>query len=221
MADTVTTHGEGRVLTQPDYVDITFHAIAREYEKADALAEMTRQAAILDELIDATTDTILRRRDSAARVVSKSRFDEWNDNGDEGSIATRSTVLRLATWGGLADLIRAAVERAGVTLHGPEWGVESTNAAYSRARTEASIDARAQAEAYCAGLGVGLGAVREVQGSGGGMGYRRATSSHALLASASARGAAEDDADGLLSITPPDITIEDYVTVTFELASVR
>lgn len=200
----ITVKGSARTLVPAELATlaVTINGEGRTSEVAcDAVAKVAH-----------TVDDILAVREASLGTVSVDhvnvspkrewRDDRWVDRGWQASRTTRVDVVDLAE---VSELV-GALGSLGVQIDGPSWSVRDDHAAYDQVRTDAARDARRRAEAYAAGLGLAVGAVRSLEEPG-------TNDGRVIYAQSTA-----DWMGDTIPIKPAEVSIEAQVEVTFELA---
>jgi uncharacterized protein YggE len=216
---TVRGRAEARVAPTDAHVTVTVHARSTGGQ-ADAVERCARQAAVVDGLLDAARDDLVRR------VVTSSvrTGPEYEHSPKLGRrlvawTATRTADVTCAPDGeGLTALLDALARTDGVRLDGPRWAVAADAAAWLDVRMGAAADARRRAEAYAAGLDVAVGRVVRITEPGLALPTGHAESAPMAFATrAMAKGGGEEVEPVAVRVVPEPVDVTVEVDVAFDL----
>lgn len=217
MEREVIVKGSAEVRIPPDRALVHVTLDADGGSRDDAYRAAARTAAAVDAAFEqhaAETDRVVTTA-LAVQPLTRWRKGELIRTGWR---ATRRSTVEVVAFEGLGALL-ADLVAAGATLAGPEWVVDDTNDAIDRVRVLAAEDARRRAEAYVAGLGIGLGEVRWVaepglRTSGGDQPVLRMAP---MAAGGGARAFAAEE-EPVIEVEPADTVIAASVEVAFGFA---
>lgn len=172
---------------------------------------------------DATAvDQTLEARRSAPRSVAHGTLvvqprTRWKkgESVRTGWLASRTSTINVIEFSGLGELI-AELAAAGADISGPEWQVDPSNPTYEAARRDAAIDARRRAHAYADALGLSIGMVRWIAEPG----LRDSSEPHSFVAAAALRhrGDDADEDEGVIDVTPKEMSVRAAVEIGFNFA---
>jgi len=174
--------GEGSAVAQPDYASLSFHIVARDRAARVAAASAESGAASLIEMLDRGG---VAKDDRGAQTVNVHRRTRWHDEREifEGWEAAITVSCTVRDPDRAFDLIEEVTSAADVSLSGPHWVVDPSNAARDLARSRAFHDGFRKAESYASAAGLSLGELKEIsEGTrpGGSSGVRLAARSEAM-----------------------------------------
>ena len=154
----ITVQGSATLEVAPDVATVELTVECQADTAGDALGELSPRSTACDAMLESAGDVVRRR---ITRVLSAQPVTHYDPQTGEqvrrGYLATRTLRLELIPGPGAEALLRDLVALDGASLAGPWWSVDPDNTAHDLARTVAASDARRRAEAYAAGLGIGVG----------------------------------------------------------------
>jgi uncharacterized protein len=156
----IEVHGEARVGTLPDEVELVFEVSGLEQSPAAALADVGRRSQELEALLDEFGVPRRKRVTMRATVHPESEYME-SKLVHRGYRAQTTVSIRTREFDRLGSLMSSAIERTHCSIQGPNWLVDLLNEARFRVCRLAAEEARRRAEAYAEALGCRLGAVLE------------------------------------------------------------
>lgn len=217
MEREIIVQGSAEVRVPPDRALVHVTIDADGSSRDDAYAAATQAARGVDEILAAHQAEIDR---TVTAVLSVQPLTRWKrgESVRTGWRATRRTMVDVTGFEGLGVLLAELAPLA--MLAGPEWRVDDTNEAYTVVRRDAAVDARRRAEAYAAGLGVGLGSVAWMsepglrQSDGGAPMGRAMPVAFAAQAPPPRGGSPEEE---VIDISPEDSVIQANIEIAFSL----
>ena len=218
MEREVVVRGAAEVRIPPDRAVVHVTLDADGSSRDDAYRTAARTAAAVDAALEQHQGEIDRIVTAALAVQPLTRWRK-GEIVRTGWRATRRSTVEVVVFDGLGALL-ADLVAAGATLAGPQWVVDDTNDAVDRVRTLAAQDARRRAEAYVAGLGVGLGPLRWVAEPGlriSGSEVPTVRMAPMAAAAGGARAFAAEE-EPVIEVEPADSVIAASVEVSFALA---
>ncbi|MCL4190014.1 MAG: SIMPL domain-containing protein [Rhodobacteraceae bacterium] len=158
----ITVAGEGRVSAAPDMAVVSLGVVTEAPEAARALAENSTRLTEVLALVEAAG---IAPRDVQTSGLSLSPQYDYESRRPDGQPRIRgyqvsnSVTVRVRALEGLGALLDAVVRGGANQLNGLSFALADPTAAMTEARLAAARDARARAETFAQGLGVGLGPV--------------------------------------------------------------
>ncbi|HSK98142.1 MAG TPA: SIMPL domain-containing protein [Euzebyales bacterium] len=214
---------EGRLAPSHAVLDVTVQAREPASQEA-AVARAATACELVDDLIQRQrqgTDPLIRTAETSS--IRTAEHWEYGSGAHQrrrvGWIAERRSRLECAPDAeGLTALVAALIHND-IRLSGPQWHVAPDVAGWDDLRTAAVADARRRADAYAAGAGVRVGAVRWIAEPG----VRREPSGDAFAGPAlRAAGLAVDHGDQPeplpVRVAVEPVAVDITVEVAFDLA---
>ncbi len=164
--------GEARREVEPDRAWVSLGVSGTGATASAALDDIAPRTAALDILLDERAAGIANRVTASLVVAEVLEHDPRTGRQRvTGYQARRDTTVVVTDLGGLGQLLRDVVDRAGARLNGPTWDIPDDHPVHDEVRAAAAADARRRAEAFASGLGVSVGGLEWVHDpalSGGG-----------------------------------------------------
>jgi hypothetical protein len=214
---------EGRLAPTHAVLDVTVRAREPASQEA-ALARAAVTCGLVDGVVararQGATPLVQTAEVSSVRTTEQWEYGSGGQRRRLGWSAERRSLLECAPDAeGLTALI-ADLAHNDIHLFGPQWRVAPDVAGWDELRTAAVIDARRRAEAYAAGVGARVGAIRWIAEPG----LRRDPTATEHLASAPLRsaGLAMDSGDQseplAVRIAVEPVAVDITVEAAFDLA---
>lgn len=212
MDHEIVVRGEGEVRAMPDLALLRVMVDGEGRTQDEAYEAAARIADAVDAVFGAQASSMGRITTAALVVQPRTRWHKGEDVRT-GWRAGRTSLVELRALDRVGD-IAAMLVRAGASLAGPSWELDTSNDAYRQARIDAAEDARKRAAAYARGLGVGVGPVVWVSEPG----LRLAHSGgEAMPRVASTALVSQGGAEGPIEVAPEEITVNAAIEVGFRL----
>ena len=153
-ATVVTVTGEASEEVPPEQAVFSVVVSAADRDRSELLSRLTRQAAVVDAVLDRAGPAVERRETAGVQVHQEGRKKSYR-----GSIDTTVTVTDFGVLGGLlADLAAQDL----VAVAGPWWQLRPGNRADADVRREAVADALRRARDYAAAVGATPARILEI-----------------------------------------------------------
>jgi uncharacterized protein YggE len=215
---TISVTGEGEVKVPPDLAVVSFAVETTAPEAAAAVAENARKSASLSEALKkviAGTDKVSTTGYSLDPVYdyqqARERTAPQGPPRITGYVARNQVRVESHTIDKIGTLIDAATKAGANRVDGLEFTLEEKAKAQSDALKRAGEDARRQADAAAAALGVALGRVASATTASGPIVVPRPYQARFRMAAAA-------EADAPTPVEAGDVTVRATLQVSYEIA---